>query len=338
MKKYGLRKRAAVLMFSTFAAMMILSGSVLADEAVVDAAATTQVTTAAAKEEIGPGVGAGYEELLRRSAERAAAKAAQKKQEIGPGMEVPGAADGSASDAGSKTTEQKPAGPGEVGPGVSGPGAETTQDAAGRVIDPAKPMVALTIDDGPYAPVGNRILDCLAEHGAKATFYMVGNRCSSYVEEMQRIAADGHELGNHTYSHKYLVNLGAEGIQREIQRGAEAIQTASGVAPATVRLPGGLKNSTVLANVHAPMIMWSIDTLDWKTKDAQSTVDAVLNKVKDGDIILIHELYQATADAVVQLVPALIERGYQLVTVSEIATYRGGLESGKVYYNFYPEQ
>lgn len=319
-----LKRKAATLIVSAAAFMMIFTGTVSADE-IPQAGQNVQVEAQMDSEEMGPGVGKWFEELNRKAEQKAAERAAAKeKQEIGPWMML-------------SQNEDQAAGTSPDGKEQEiGPGGAPTENT--RVIDPAKPMVALTIDDGPYAPVGNRILDCLAEHGAKATFYMVGNRCSSYVEEMQRIAADGHELGNHTYSHKYLNKLGAEGIRSEIDRGAEAIQSTAGVAPATVRLPGGLKNDTVLANVNAPMIMWSIDTLDWKTRDAQSTVDAVLGRVKDGDIILVHELYQPTADAVIQLVPALIERGYQLVTVSEMATHRGGLENGKLYYHFYPEQ
>ncbi len=323
---HGWKKRAAALAVSTAAAMMILAGSVYADEA-VSTVQTAQTAAQASGEEIGPGVGPWQEELIRKAEQKEAEKAAARaKREIGPGMMVSQEAEAGAD--GSDSVE--------AGPVEAGPVAAEAQNT--RVIDPAKPMIALTIDDGPYAPVGNRILDCLAEHGAKATFYVVGNRCSAYTEEMQRIAADGHELGNHTYSHKYLNTLGAEAIQNEIQRGAEAIQAASGTAPATVRLPGGNKNDTVMANVHAPMVAWSIDTLDWKTKDAQSTIDTVLNTVRDGDIILIHELYGTTADAVVGLVPALIERGYQLVTVSELAAQRGGMESGKTYHHFRPQQ
>ena len=213
---------------------------------------------------------------------------------------------------------------------------EGTQAASGRVIDPSRPMVALTFDDGPRASVGNRIMDCLAQYGGKATFYVVGNRCPGYAAEMQRMAAEGHEIGNHTYEHKYLHKLGAEQIQYQVNKGSEAIQAVCGVVPATVRLPGGNKNATVLANVNAPMIMWSIDTLDWKTKNTQSTVDKVLGSVRDGDIVLMHELYSQTGDAALQIIPALVERGYQLVTVSEMAQYRGGLENGKLYYSFRP--
>lgn len=210
------------------------------------------------------------------------------------------------------------------------------QTALGRVIDPGRPMVALTFDDGPLASVGNQIMDCMAQYGGKATFYVVGNRCGTYAAEMQRMAAEGHEIGNHTYEHKYLNKLNAEQIRYQINKGSEAIQAVTGVTPATVRLPGGNKNATVLANVSAPIIMWSIDTLDWKTRNTQSTVDKVLGTVKDGDIVLMHELYAQTGAAAVQIIPALVERGYQLVTVSELAQYRGGLQGGRIYSAFRP--
>lgn len=220
--------------------------------------------------------------------------------------------------------------------GGNGQGAEGQPAASGRVIDPSRPMVALTFDDGPYAPVGNQIMDCLARYGGKATFYVVGNRCAGYAAEMQRMVAEGHEVGNHTYEHKYLNKLDAAQIQYQVNKGSEAIQAACGVAPATVRLPGGSKNATVLANISAPIIMWSIDTLDWKTKDTQTTVNKVLGSVRDGDIVLMHELYAATGNAAVQIIPALVERGYQLVTVSELAQYRGGLQGGRIYSAFRP--
>ncbi len=228
---------------------------------------------------------------------------------------------------------------GEDGQALEGSQADPAQEqpaASGRVIDPNRPMVALTFDDGPLASVGNQIMDCLAQYGGKATFYVVGDRCASYAAEMQRMVAEGHEVGNHTYQHKYLNKLDAAQIQYQVSKGAEAIQAACGVVPATVRLPGGNKNATVLANISAPIIMWSIDTLDWKTKNTQNTVNVVLNSVKDGDIVLMHELYAATGNAAVQIIPALVERGYQLVTVSEMAQYRGGLQGGKIYSAFRP--
>ena len=172
-------------------------------------------------------------------------------------------------------------------------------------IDPSKPMVALTFDDGPQPSVGNRIMDCLAQYGGKATFFMVGERVGSYKTEVQRMVAEGHEVANHTMNHKYLQKLGAAQIQAQVNNGNDAIQAACGVRPTLLRLPGGNHNATVLANAGMPMIQWNVDTLDWKTRNADKTVAAVLNHVKDGDIILMHELYGATGDAVARIVPAV---------------------------------
>lgn len=211
-----------------------------------------------------------------------------------------------------------------------------SQAEAGRQIDPAKPMVALTFDDGPYAPVGNQIMDCLAQYGGKATFFVVGNRVASYQTEIRRMAAEGHEIGNHTYEHKYLTKLSAEQVRRQINLTGDAVQNAAGIRPALVRPPGGYQNGTAAALVNAPLIMWSIDTRDWKTRNAKKTVNAVLSQVKDGDIVLMHELYPQTGAAALEIIPGLTEAGYQLVTVSELAALRGGAAAGGVYYHFRP--
>lgn len=210
------------------------------------------------------------------------------------------------------------------------------QLAAGRQIDPKRPMVALTFDDGPFAPVGNQIMDCLAQYGGKATFFVVGSRVSSYGAELQRMVAEGHEIGNHTYEHKNLTKLSGTQIQSQINQCNDAVQAACGVRPSLVRPPGGAKNGTVLANVQAPVIMWSIDTRDWKTRNAGKTVNAVMSQVRDGDIVLMHELYSQTGAAALEMIPRLTEAGYQLVTVSEMAALRGGAAPGGVYFHFYP--
>lgn len=202
-------------------------------------------------------------------------------------------------------------------------------------LDPDKPMVALTFDDGPYAPVGNRIMDCAEQYGGRVTFYVVGNRVNSYKSEIQRMYANGHEIGNHTQDHKYLQKLGAQEIRQQVEACNQAVAAITGEAPKTVRLPGGGKNSTVLANISQPIVLWDVDTLDWKTRNAASSVQTVLNQVKDGSVVLMHELYNASGDAAVTIIPALVERGYQLVTVSELAQFRGGLAGGTVYYSFH---
>lgn len=208
----------------------------------------------------------------------------------------------------------------------------TLQETSGRQIDPSRPMVALTYDDGPQPSVGNRIMDCLAQYGGKATFFMVGDRVPSYASEVQRMVAEGHEVANHSMNHKYLQKLGAAEIQSQVVRCNDVIEQVSGVRPTIMRLPGGNHNATVRANVNMPMIQWNIDTLDWKTRNADSTVASVLNHVKDGDIILMHELYSQTGDATERIVPELVNRGYQLVTVSEMAAAKGiTLQAGQLY-------
>lgn len=206
--------------------------------------------------------------------------------------------------------------------------------SGGRYLDPNKPMVALTFDDGPYAPVGNRIMDCAEQYGGRVTFFVVGNRVNAYQAEIKRMHDNGHEIGNHTYEHKYLNRLDAGQIRSQIDGCNQAVAAVTGEVPRLVRLPGGNKNSTVLANITQPIIMWNIDTLDWKTRNAAQTVQTVLSQVKDGDIILMHELYTQSGDAACTLIPALTERGYQLVTVSELARFRGGAADKNVYYSF----
>lgn len=263
---------------------------------------------------------------------------AQWRNEDGTIVEQPGVMPGDAQNTENTSGQQGPQEPAaDPSQTITQETTESTQTDGGRQIDPNKPMVALTFDDGPYAPVGNRIMDCLAQYGGKATFYVVGERCASYKTELQRMVAEGHEIGNHTNNHKYLNKLDAAQIREQIQKGNQAIIDASGKGAATVRLPGGCKNATVLANVDAPIVLWSIDTLDWKTRNAQKSIDAVLGHVKDGDIVLMHELYNASGDAALTIIPKLVEQGYQLVTVSELAQYRGGMENGKIYYSF-PKQ
>ena len=183
---------------------------------------------------------------------------------------------------------------------------QTPQLPAGiRALDPSRPMIALTFDDGPYAPVGNRIMDVMNQYGGKCTFFMVGNRVPSYQAEVQRMVNEGFEVANHTQDHKYLNQLGADAIRAQVEACNNTIQAVTGVRPTLMRLPGGNKNSTVLANVNMPIILWNVDTKDWKNRNAQSVINSVMGNVKDGDIILMHELYTSTAEAVEALVPAL---------------------------------
>lgn len=206
-------------------------------------------------------------------------------------------------------------------------------------VDPSRPMVALTFDDGPSTPVTTRILNSLEANGGRATFFMVGNRVPGTAAVVKRMADMGCQVGNHTYTHVNLTHLSAEGIAGTIAQTNQAVAAACGTAPAVVRPTGGSYNTSVLqtlGNLGMPAVLWSIDTLDWKTRNAQNTINVVLGQVKDGDIVLMHDIYGATADAAEVIIPELTARGFQLVTVSELAQYRGGMAPGHVYTRFRP--
>lgn len=182
--------------------------------------------------------------------------------------------------------------------------------------------IALTFDDGPSS-FTDRLLDCLEANNAKATFFMVGKEILSFPDEVKRMKALGCELGNHTYDHTDLATLSASDISSEISRVDQELVNLTGQGATVVRPPYGSVNDTVKATVGTPMILWSIDTLDWKTQDVQSTVEEVMNNVQDGSIILMHDIYSTSVDAAEILIPQLIEDGYQLVTVHELAAAHG---------------
>lgn len=202
-----------------------------------------------------------------------------------------------------------------------------------RKIDKNKKMVALTYDDGPsiYTP---RVLKTLKENNAVATFFVVGNRVPTYSDTVKKAHDMGCEIGNHTYEHKNLTRVSEAEVKRQITKTNRNVKKVTGQAPVIVRPTGGATNANVKQWVGMPSIIWSIDTLDWKTRNADSTKRAVLDHVKDGDIVLMHDLYSATATASETIIPELVRRGYQLVTVSELAECRGGMKETGAYYSF----
>ena len=202
-----------------------------------------------------------------------------------------------------------------------------------RKIDKNKKMVALTYDDGPsiYTP---RVLKTLKENNSVATFFVVGNRVPTYSDTVKKAHDMGCEIGNHTYEHKCLTRISETEVRRQISRTNKNVKKVTGQTPVIMRPTGGATNPNVKQWVGMPSIIWSIDTLDWKTRNAGSTKKAVLDHVKDGDIVLMHDLYSATATASETIIPELVRRGYQLVTVSELAECRGGMKDGCLYYSF----
>lgn len=209
--------------------------------------------------------------------------------------------------------------------------------SGGRELDLRKPMIALTFDDGPQSKVGNEIMDSLEAYDGRATFFIVGERVSSRQEVVKRMVENGHEIGNHSMNHKYLQKLDAQGIRNQVEACNNIVEEVTGIRPVLMRLPGGIKNETVMQNIGMPVILWNIDTRDWATKNAAKTVESVVGKVKDGDIVLMHELYSETAEAVRKMLPKLNEQGFQFVTVSELIKFKGKtVENNKIYYSFNP--
>ena len=200
-------------------------------------------------------------------------------------------------------------------------------------LDKSTKMVALTFDDGPYRPVTNQILDVLQKYNSRATFFVVGSRVSTYSDCIRRAVSLGCEIGNHTYNHTTLTTASDSQIMKEISDSNDALKKYTGCKASIVRAPGGSVNSRVLSLVPYPFISWSVDTMDWSHRSVSRTVQNIKNNVRDGSIVLMHDLYYSTGDATEIIVPWLIDQGYQIVTVSEMMKYKGtGLTNGKVYY------
>ena len=198
-----------------------------------------------------------------------------------------------------------------------------TELATKETIDPTKPMIALTFDDGPSKHT-EHLLDIFSEHGGKATFFVVGNLIDNRPETLQRMVTDGHEIGGHSWDHRQLTKLSSEEITNEIMNTRAKIYSITGVDTTIMRPPYGSYNDEIKCICKEKgivMINWAVDTLDWKTRDADKVYDAIMSQVKDGDIILCHDLYGTTVDAMERVIPDLIAQGYQLVTVSELLSY-----------------
>lgn len=199
-------------------------------------------------------------------------------------------------------------------------------------VDVNAPMVALTFDDGPSANATQRILEVLNENYSHATFFVVGTNAEKYPELLAEIASNGCELGNHTYEHKDLTKLDLAGREEQIDLVNRAVNKATGEDTTIVRPPYGAYDEDVLNELQVPVALWNLDTEDWSSRNAQVIVDNVMSQVEDGDIILMHDIYDSTAEAVELLVPMLKEQGYQIMSVSEMAHYKGkDLECHKAY-------
>lgn len=179
-------------------------------------------------------------------------------------------------------------------------------------------VVALTFDDGPNPSSTTRILDTLKQYNAKATFFVLGSAVVGNEAILKREVAEGHEIGNHTWSHPSLPSLSVNDIKWQMDETTKVITAATGKPVKFMRPPYGATNATVQATVGYPQILWDVDTLDWKNRNTQSILANVQSQVRPGAVILMHDIHGTTADALPAVLDYLVSQGYQFVTLSEL--------------------
>jgi len=209
-------------------------------------------------------------------------------------------------------------------------------------------LVALTFDDGPGGAVTGHILDTLRKVKGRATFFCLGDRAEDYQDILGRMVAQGCEVASHSHSHERLTRLSSGALQRDLAEAAAALEEFSGTAPKLLRPPFGAVNERMLGCVDMPVILWSIDSEDWRycellcrnrsdeqrQRDLLKVVNSVLEYVQDGDIVLMHDLYCFTQDVADTVIAELHHQGWKMVTVSELFAAKGiAPEPGEVYHS-----
>lgn len=198
--------------------------------------------------------------------------------------------------------------------------------------------VALTFDDGPSGRFTEALLDGLYDRGAKGTFLLCGYRVEQYPELTQRIFEEGHEIGHHGYSHKTMKGMSRRAIAREILDTEDLLP--EGCSPKFLRPPGGFSSDPVVEVARArglPILKWSVDPRDWATDDAGAIETCVLERIRDGDIVLLHDMSESSVHAALAIVDRLLEEDFEFVTVSELVRIRQAkLVPGKEYTAFPP--
>lgn len=200
-----------------------------------------------------------------------------------------------------------------------------------RKIDKSKKMIALTFDDGPNYNT-SKVIDVLNKYDIKATFFVLGSRAINNKDILKKMADSGMEIGNHTYNHLLLTKYDENKIRSEIEDTSEVIYSATKKRPKLLRPSYGSVNNKIKKVANMPIIIWDIDTLDWKYHNSKRITSRIVNKVRDGDIILMHDIYSASLNALSNIIPILQDNGYEFVTIDELFYYKGiSLENGKVY-------
>ena len=211
------------------------------------------------------------------------------------------------------------AGPAEIPVEILG---ELDEETLADLVEEPK-YVALTFDDGPKADTTAALLDGLLERGAAATFFVIGQQVPCNESLLQRMKAEGHQIGNHTYSHVRLKTANMDSVVEEIQKSEVVLQSAVGEGSFWLRPPYGAIDSQRAKLIKTPMIYWSVDPQDWKLLDTRKVVDAVLSVVQPGDSILLHDFYPTSVQAALEIIDRLQAEGYDFVTVEELFRIQG---------------
>ena len=182
-----------------------------------------------------------------------------------------------------------------------------------------KKRVALSFDDGPSAELTPKVLDLLKQYNAHATFYIVGSHVEGNEAIIRRIVDEGHELGDHSYSHPYLPKKSADEVYNEVKKTSDLIAKASlGLRPMSLRPPYGGYNKMVADQAGIAIVNWSIDSLDWKYRDAAKTIEHIKENTHNGGILLMHDIHAESVEALPAVLEYLKSEGYELVTVDEL--------------------
>lgn len=184
-----------------------------------------------------------------------------------------------------------------------------------------KKYIALTFDDGPNSTSTVDLLKILAKEKVQATFFLLGQMVESHPDIAKKIAQEGHEIANHSYSHPDLTTLSAEQVRAEVLKTDEAIYRATGVLTKNFRPPYGAVNPDVIKEVGLPIIQWDVDSLDWQLRDPQAIATRVIDAANEGSIILLHDIHKTSVASVSKIIYKLKQEGYLFVTISELLSH-----------------
>lgn len=201
-------------------------------------------------------------------------------------------------------------------------------------LPPKKPkpkIIALTFDDGPHSRHTPAILDVLQKHQVPATFFVLGARAQAQPELLRRMNREGHQIGNHTWNHRFTKHTPLSEIQEQFQRTSETLYRITGVEPTVLRTPGGLVTNDLLQTSLRPIVLWSVDTRDWSNRTPLIIRNRATRQIHPGAVVLMHDIYYATVLALDPMISDLKRQGYRFVTVDELFGFSGEFQRGVHY-------